>query len=57
LEGFAIAAVLHGIYDFVVLLSPIRALPVGALGILILWIWRLKLLRQMHHDAIRGTEE
>ncbi len=57
LEGFAIAAVLHGIYDFVVLLSPIRALPVGALGIVILWIWRLKLLRQMHHDAIRGTEE
>ena len=57
LEGFAIAAVLHGIYDFVVLLNPIGALPVGALGIVILWIWRLKLLRQMHHDAIRGTEK
>lgn len=57
LEGFAIAAVLHGLYDFVVLLSPAWSLPVGALGIVILWIWRLKLLRQMHHDAIRGTED
>lgn len=57
LEGFAIAAVLHGIYDFVVLLSPTWSLPVGAIGIVILWIWRLKLLREMHHDAIRGAEE
>jgi protease PrsW len=55
LEGFAIAAVLHGIYDFVVLLSPAWSLPVGALGIVILWIWRLKLLRELHDDAIRGA--
>ena len=57
LEGFAIAAVLHGIYDFVVLLSPAWSLPVGALGIVMLWIWRLKLLRQLHHDATRGAEK
>jgi RsiW-degrading membrane proteinase PrsW (M82 family) len=57
LEGFAIAAVLHGIYDFVVLLSPAWSLPVGALGIVMLWIWRLKLLRQMHRNATRGAEE
>ncbi len=57
LEGFAIAAVLHGIYDFVVLLNPAWSLPVGALGIVTLWIWRLKLLRELHRDAIRGTEK
>jgi len=57
LEGFAIAAVLHGLYDFVVLLNPAWSLPVAALGIVILWIWRLKLLRQMHHDATRDAKE
>lgn len=55
LEGFAIAAVLHGLYDFMVLLNPTWSLPVAAAGILILWVWRLQLLRALHLAAVRST--
>jgi RsiW-degrading membrane proteinase PrsW (M82 family) len=55
LEGFAIAAVLHGLYDFMVLLNPTWSLPVAATGILILWVWRLRLLRALHLAAVRTT--
>jgi protease PrsW len=60
LEGFAIASVLHGIYNFIVLLNPVWALPVASGGILVLWIWRLKLMRTLHRDAVdasRGTND
>ena len=56
LGGFAIAAVLHGLYDFAVLLNPAWALPVAASGILVLWIWRLRLLRALHLNAIEATD-
>ena len=56
LEGFAIAAVLHGLYDFAVLLNPAWSLPVAASGILVLWIWRLRLLRALHLNAIEATD-
>lgn len=55
LEGLAIAAVLHGVYDFVVLLKPIWSLPVAASGIVLLWIWRLRLMRALHLDAVAET--
>ena len=55
LEGFAIASVLHGVYDFVVLHNPAWALPVAALGILILWVWRLKLMRELHLNAVEAS--
>jgi RsiW-degrading membrane proteinase PrsW (M82 family) len=55
LEGFAIAAVLHGLYDFMVLLNPAWSLPVAAAGILILWVWRLQLLRALHLGAVEST--
>ncbi len=55
LEGFAIAAVLHGLYDFIVLLNPAWSLPVAASGILLLWVWRLKLLHTLHLAAVESS--
>jgi RsiW-degrading membrane proteinase PrsW (M82 family) len=49
--GFAIAASLHGLYDFVVILNPHNSLPIAAAGIVAIWIWRLKLMHRMHKDA------
>ena len=49
--GFAIAASLHGLYDFIVIMKPQSALPVAALLILAVWIWRLKLMRDLHMQA------
>jgi RsiW-degrading membrane proteinase PrsW (M82 family) len=57
LEGFAIAALLHGVYDFVVLLNPSWSLPVAAAGIIVLWIWRLRLLHAMHLDAVNDSSD
>ena len=47
------AALLHGVYDFVVLSNPGGALPIAALLILSIWIWRLRLMRLMHLEAVR----
>lgn len=52
LKGFVIASLLHGIYDFLVLLHPVSALPVAAGLIVVLWIWRLLLMRNMHRHAL-----
>lgn len=51
-EGFLIAAGMHGIYDFVVLINPASSLPIAAAGILLLWVWRLRLMRRLHEDAV-----
>ena len=51
IASLAIAAGLHGLYDFVVIANPRNALPVAALGILGIWLWRLRLLRAMHRKA------
>ncbi len=56
IKGFATAAVLHGIYDFIVLLEPIGALPVAGLMIVSIWVWRLKLMHVMHLDAVAANE-
>lgn len=58
LRGFAISAVLHGIYDFVVLLNAAFALPIAATLIVAIWVWRLKLLEVMHLEATgRGADD
>jgi RsiW-degrading membrane proteinase PrsW (M82 family) len=49
--GFAIAASLHGLYDFVVILNPHNSLPIAAAGIVAIWVWHLKLMHRMHKDA------
>lgn len=52
--GLAIAALLHGLYDFIVILQPRSALPVAALLILVVWLWRLKLMHDLHKQASQG---
>jgi len=51
LAGLAVAAGLHGLYDFIVILNPRNSLPIAALLIVGMWLWRLKLMRAMHEDA------
>jgi RsiW-degrading membrane proteinase PrsW (M82 family) len=51
IASLAIAAGLHGLYDFVVILNPRLGLPIAALLILAMWLWRLKVLRAMHKAA------
>lgn len=51
-SGFLVSALLHGIYDFLVLQSPVSALPLAAILIISIWIWRLILMRRLHQDAV-----
>lgn len=53
--GFALSAALHGIYNFLVLLTPISALPIAAALVLSIWVWRLILMRRMHERAVRKS--
>jgi RsiW-degrading membrane proteinase PrsW (M82 family) len=48
LGALAFTAVLHGIYDFVVIAMPAPALPIAALLIVGIWIWRLCLIQDLH---------
>ncbi len=56
-SGFLIAALLHGLYDFVVLANPIFALPVAAALIATIWLWRLRLMRLLHREAVAASTE
>ena len=49
--ALALAAALHGLYDFIVILNPRNALAIAALLIVAIWLWRLKLMRTLHEDA------
>jgi RsiW-degrading membrane proteinase PrsW (M82 family) len=51
LAGLAIAAGLHGLYDYLALLNPRNSLLFAALMIATLWLWRLRLMRRMHNEA------
>lgn len=44
----AFTAMLHGIYDFIVIALPPPAWTVAALLIAGIWIWRLRLIRDLH---------
>lgn len=55
ITGLLLAALLHGIYDFLVLLNPVFALPIAASLIVTIWVWRLMLLRRMHREAVSQT--
>ncbi|MGI9236826.1 MAG: PrsW family intramembrane metalloprotease [Woeseiaceae bacterium] len=54
LAGFLLAAFLHGLYDFLVLLQPVVALPIATLLIVAIWIWRLRVMHELHQDAVRS---
>jgi len=55
LTGFGIAALLHGFYDFLVLLNPVSALPIAATLIISVGIWRLILMRRLQDEAIHSS--
>jgi RsiW-degrading membrane proteinase PrsW (M82 family) len=48
LIALACTATLHGLYDFVVIAMPAPALPLAALLIAGIWVWRLLLIRDLH---------
>jgi RsiW-degrading membrane proteinase PrsW (M82 family) len=48
LASFAVSALVHGIYDFVVIGLAPEALPFTALLIAGIWVWRLKQIRYLH---------
>lgn len=56
LLGFALAAFLHGLYDFLVLLEPVAALPIAATLIIAIWLWRLRVMHRMHQDAVNRND-
>ena len=51
IAALAVSAGLHGLYDFVVILNPRNSLPIAALLIVAMWLWRLRLMRAMHAEA------
>jgi RsiW-degrading membrane proteinase PrsW (M82 family) len=46
--ALAFTAILHGVYDFVVIALPAPALPIAAFLIVGIWLWRLRLIRDLH---------
>ena len=50
-----LASSLHGLYDFFVLQQALNALPIAALLILSVWIWRLRLLRGLQQKAAQRS--
>jgi RsiW-degrading membrane proteinase PrsW (M82 family) len=54
--GFLLSALLHGAYDFLVLLQPVSALPIAASLIAGIWVWRLVLMRRLHLEAVRRSD-
>jgi RsiW-degrading membrane proteinase PrsW (M82 family) len=45
-------ALLHGVYDYLVIAMPVFALPASAFLVLALWLWRLFLIRSLHTAAL-----
>jgi RsiW-degrading membrane proteinase PrsW (M82 family) len=48
--GWVVAALLHGIYDFLALTPALAA--TSALVILAIWLWRIRLVRRLHVHAV-----
>jgi len=44
-------AILHGLFDYLVIALPMYALPASALLIVSIWLWRLILMRNLHREA------
>lgn len=51
LKYLGLAALMHGIYDFIVIALPVAALPSSALLILAIWLWRMRLIRDLHRKT------
>jgi len=53
LAALAATAILHGLYDYLVIAMPAFALPLSALLVLAIWIWRMYLIRNLQLAAAR----
>ena len=51
LVALGATALLHGLYDYLVISMPMFALPLSALLILGIWLWRVFLIRDLHAAA------
>jgi RsiW-degrading membrane proteinase PrsW (M82 family) len=51
LKWLTAAAILHGVYDFIALGMPRAALVVAAVLIVVIWIWRLNLIRRLNSST------
>lgn len=49
--GLAVAALAHGLYDFLLLAAPPWVRPLPALIVLTIWIWRMRLVRKLQQAA------
>ncbi len=56
LKYLGLAALAHGVYDFMVIALPLSALPLSALLILAIWLWRMHLIRDLHRRAGKSRE-
>lgn len=56
LKYLGLAALAHGVYDFIVIALPLSALPLSALLILAIWMWRMHLIRDLHRRAGKSRE-
>lgn len=56
-SGLLIAAGLHGLYDFAVLRYPATAMPLAAMMIASIWVWRLRVMQRLSTDAQPGTKQ
>ncbi len=56
LKYLGLAALAHGVYDFIVIALPLSALPLSALLILAIWLWRMHLIRDLHRRAGKSGE-
>lgn len=52
--ALAFTALIHGLYDFVVIGVPQPGMAIAALLIAGLWIWRLVLIRDLHAKYLAG---
>ena len=48
--GLALAALAHGLYDFVTIGLPAWSRPVAAMLILGVWLWRMHLIRRLQQE-------
>jgi len=56
LKYLGLAALAHGVYDFMVIALPLSALPLSALLILAIWLWRMRLIRDLQRRAGKSRE-
>ena len=56
LKYLGLAALAHGVYDFMVIALPLSALPLSALLILAIWLWRMHLIRDLQRRAGKSRE-